>query len=152
MNSGEDTQTARCLETVKYIKPWLGCTGFPSDIYCFTTECEKHFIGTHPSPAMLSVMLSWCMWLRSCLEQRHRVKRRRLTLPDSGGCAGCHSQSLTAWHFPTAWWMKSTIPALLPDTLQERQGAYEIKLASSKDADQSSNGVFCSSLMFIIFY
>lgn len=120
-------------------------TDFPSDSHCCTTECETYFIGIHPSPLMLWVSLSWCTWLRSCLEQCHREKRRRLTLPDSSGCAGSHRQSLTARHFPAAWWMNSTIPALLPGTLQEQLEAYEIKLMSTKDADQSLNSIFCSS-------
>lgn len=49
-----------CLETVKYIKPGLGWTDFPSSFRCCTTACEQYFIGIHLSPPMLCVILSWC--------------------------------------------------------------------------------------------
>lgn len=66
-------------------------------------------------------------------------------LRDFRSSAGSHHQSLTTGHLPVAWRLKSTILALLPDPLNEPKWAYEIKLTSSKEPDQSLNSVFSSS-------
>lgn len=144
MHPREDTQTARCLETVKYIKPGLGWTGFPSDIHCCTTEWEVFY--WHPPFSCHALCEPQLMYVDEvtsrAVPRREETPSRTPQLQWLCWLPPPEPDSLT---FPSSLMDEKHNSCSSPCHPAVILGAYEIKLTSSKDADQSSNGVFCSS-------
>ena len=119
----------------------------PTLKHCHTIECEKRFIGIHTSLLLLSLRLE--SQLIHIAEVVFRaVPRRRDAILCSVTSEAPLARTVRAWQLDISQWLDGwraqfLLFSLTP--LHEPKWAYEIKLTSSDESDQSLNSVFSSS-------